>query len=283
MESEGAIKRSIIVGLLGALLGLGAFGGEGCRPVPPEQLLIRGGPSVEPLLAELARAYQATHPHLRIVSNFTCPPCRVVATHDMPIDFDLFVSLGDFELRSLQAHSSFIPEKTQPLGATRLVLVSSKRAAAPIRSVADLHKNNLRRIGLGDPQTVGVGYYARQALQKMGLWQELEPHFVFSQSGCELLQWLALGRDIDAAIVFALCLGKGSEAIQAIMPLPAEAAPPVPLLLAMPKQAPHPQLAQSFMAFATQAKDILQQHGVEPLEHSLETQKKAHQDKSQTQ
>ncbi len=279
MGSKRALKRFIGAGLLGALLGLGAFGGGGCRPVQHEQLLIRGGPSVEPLFAELARAYQAAHPHIRIVSNFTCPPCRVVATRDMPLDFDLFVSLGDFELRSLQRHSSFVPAKIQPLGATRLVLVSSKRAASPIRSVADLHKNNLRRIGLGDPQTVGVGYYARQALQKMGLWEELAPHFVYSQSGCELLRWLALGRDIDAAIVFGLCLSEGTEAVQAIMELPPEAAPPVPLLLAMPQQAPHPHLAQSFMAFATQATDILQRHGVEPRERSGEPHQEAPEDK----
>jgi len=237
----------------------------GCHREPPQQLLVRGGPSVDGLFSELITAYQAAHPEVRVVSNFTCPPCRVMATRGMPVDFDIFVSLGDFELQTLRAHSQFVPAETRPIGTTRLVIATSVHAASPVRTVADLHKAKFRRMGIGNPETVGVGYYAEQALRKMGLWQELRPRLVYSQSGCELLKWLGLGRDIDAAVVFSLCVSDEPGSVRQVMEFPLEAAPPVPVLLSVAQQAPHQAETVRFIDFARQAGGILRKYRVEPV------------------
>jgi len=235
----------------------------GCHREPPQQLIIRGGPSVDALFAELITAYEAQHRDVRVVSNFTCPPCRVMATRGMPIDFDIFVSLGDFELKTLRDNSQFLPAETVPIGATRLVIATSVHAATPVRTVADLHKPSFRRMGVGNPETVGVGYYAAAALRKMGLWQELKPHLVYSQSGCELLKWLGLGRDIDAAVVFSLCVGDQPGSVQQVMEFPPDVAPPVPVLLSVAQGSPHATQARQFIEFARQARDVLSQYRVE--------------------
>jgi len=251
------VKRLLAVGGLLCVVVL-----AGCRREPPQQLIIRGGPSVDALFAELIRSYQAAHPGVRVVGNFTCPPCRVMATKGMPIDFDIFVSLGDFELQALRANSQFVPVETQPIGTTELVIATSKHAPTEVRTVADLHKSSFRRMGVGNPDTVGVGHYARQALRKMGLWQELRPRLVFSQSGCELLKWLGLGRDIDAAVVFSLCVGDEPGSVREVMAFPPEVAPPVPVLLSVAQQAPHAAEASRFIAFARGATEILRKHRV---------------------
>lgn len=238
---------------------------SGCRQAPRQQVVIRGGPSVEMLFSDLIASYRAVRPDVEIVSNFTCPPCRVMTTRNMPIDFDIFVSLGDFELQALRANSQFIPDVTKPIGSTRLVIATSIHAEAQVRSVADLHKANFRRMGVGDPETVGVGHYAKQALQKMGLWDELKPRLVYSQSGCELLKWLGLGHNIDAAVIFSLCGNEDLGSVRQVMEFPAEVAPPVPLLLSVAQQAPHHEEAVRFIDFAGQATDVLRKHRVEPV------------------
>jgi molybdate transport system substrate-binding protein len=138
-----------------------------------------------------------------------------------------------------------------------LVIATSVHAASPVQTVADLHKAKFRRMGIGNPKTVGVGHYAEQALRKMGLWQELQPRLVFSQSGCELLKWLGLGRDIDAAVVFSLCVNDEPGSVR-------QAAPPVPVLLSVAQQAPNQPEARRFIDFARQAAEILRKYRVEP-------------------
>ncbi len=255
------VRQAALIGVLLAALAVG-----GCHREPPRLLIIRGGPSVEKLFSELISGYQAAHPEVQVVSNFTCPPCRAMATRGMPVDFDLFVSLGDFELQTLRQHSQFVPAATQAIGTTRLVIATSAHAPAPVRTVADLHRGSLRRIGVGDPESVGVGHYAEQALRRMGLWQELRPRLVFSQSGCELLKWLGLGRDIDAAVIFSLCVGDEPGSVQQVMELPVEAAPPVPVLLSVAQQAPHQAEARRFVTFAREARETLRKHRVEAVE-----------------
>ena len=255
------VKRRYAMAVCALLL----MGLCGCRQPARTALAIRGGPSLQGLFAELARAYEAQHPAVAIQSNFTCPPCRVMEAGNMPLDFDIFVSFGDFELQKLREHSSFVPASSTAIGSTRLVIATSTRVQTPIKSVADLHRASFRRLGIGNPETVGVGYYAKQALTKMGLWDELQPRMLFSQSGCELLKWLGLGHDVDAAVVFSLCVGDEPGAVQQVMSFPSEVAPPVPMLLAVPQGAPHAAEAQRFIEFARQAQDILRKHRVEPV------------------
>lgn len=236
---------------------------SGCHREPPQQLIIRGGPSVDALFSELIDAYRTAHPQVQVVSNFTCPPCRVMATKGMPVDFDIFVSLGGFELQALRDNSQFVPAETGPVGATRLIIATSARAPQPVRTVADLHRKSFRRLGVGNPDTVGVGHYAQQALRKMGLWDELKPRMVFSQSGCELLKWLGLGRDIDAAVVFSLCVSGEPGSAREVMEFPPDIAPPVPVLLSVTRDAPHQAEAVRFIEFVQAAKDVLAKYKVE--------------------
>lgn len=247
-----------------AALALGAL--TGC-PRPQERLIIRGGPSLGTAFAELAAAYQAAYPQVQVVADFTCPPCVLLTRPGEPVSFDLFVSPGDFEIQRLSAAGAAQFTETVTVGETRLTLVTSSRAKADIRTVADLHRGQFRRLGLGDPEQVAVGHYAREALRKMGLWEELQDRFSYTQSGCELLKWLALGKDLDAAFVFSLCLAEESGSLRSVWELPAEMAPPVPVQLALSATAPNPHQARAFMAFAQTppARELLARHGMTPV------------------
>lgn len=252
---------ALLVVVAASLTGL-----TGCRSAQT-RLTIRGGPSLDALFSDLASAYQQQNPHTTVVCDFTCPPCVLFKRPGAIKDFDLFASLGQFELDRLKQGGAIDFVGTAPIGTTTLALVTSTRAKVPIRSIVDLHKTGLRRIGVGDPAEVGVGYYAKQALDKAGLWKELRGHFVYSQSGCELLKWLGLGRDIDAAIVFSVCTGDDRSSIREVIEFPKDMIPPVPLLLAMPNDSRRSAEAQRFIDFARSAaaQPILLKHKVGPI------------------
>ena len=238
----------------------------GCRPLPT-RLTIRGGPSLDGLFADLAAAYQKQHPKVTVVTNFTCPPCVVLTPRGSDADFDIFASLGQFEMDRLCQLGHLRFASSTEVGRIALALVTSTHAKVEVRSLADLHKKSVRRIGVGDPKQVGVGYYAHKALTRAGLWEELEPRFVYSQSGCELLKWLGLGRDIDAAIVFAVCVGDEPGSVRSVTEFPPDLIPPVPLLLGVTSQAPQPEEARRFITFlrSPDGREILARHKVQPV------------------
>lgn len=242
----------------------------GCRTAHT-RLTLRGGPSLDALFSELAAAYQQQNPETTVVCDFTCPPCVLYKRPGAITNFDLFASLGQFELDQLKQHGQIDFGASTAIGTTTLSLVTSTRSPVQIKSLADLHRGKLRRIGVGDPETVGVGYYAKQALSKAGLWGELKSRFVYSQSGCELLKWLGLNKEIDAAIVFTLCTDDDRSSVREVIEFPRDLIPPVPLLLAAPRTATHAAEAQRFIDFAHSeaARPILLKHKVGPVEKTV--------------
>lgn len=264
MTTRSSIVRSAALVLLASSLLVAV----GCRREPGVQsrLVVHGGPSLDPLFAELASVYRATHPQVDLVCEFSCPPCVILKRDGVSQDMDLFASLGQFELDTLHRDGGFTFPASRVLGTTGLVLVTSQRLKSPVHSIADLLRSSTFRVGMGDPKTVGVGYYAEQALRKSGLWGELEGRLVLSQSGCELLKWLGLGRDIEAALVFDVCVTPGDRRLDRVHGFPSEVIAPVPLILAQPTSAVNPQEAARFMEFCAgpEAAPLLARYNVKP-------------------
>jgi molybdate transport system substrate-binding protein len=232
-----------------------------------QRVIVRGGPSLDALFAELADAYRSQAPNVEVVANFTCPPCILYRKQEEAPALDVFATIGDYEMDRLRASGKIDFAKTVRVGQSTLCIVTSERVAGQVRGIADLHTSAVRRIGVGDPENVAVGYYAKQALVKAGLWGELQSRFVFSQSGCELLKWVGLQRDVDAAIVFSICRSEGGRAVQTLQEFPRDIIPPVPLVLGLSSTAQNPEAAQRFMDFVagSAARQILTDYHVTPL------------------
>jgi molybdate transport system substrate-binding protein len=60
----------------------------------------------------------------------------------------------------------------------------------------------MKRLAVGDPETVPVGRYAKEALGHAGLWDDLRPKMVFAIDVRQALTY-ARERSVDAAVVYA--------------------------------------------------------------------------------
>jgi len=261
-----SLRRGAGVGLALVLLAV-CLPGCGRKP-PAVRLSVRGGPSLDALFSDLAEAYETQHPGIAMVLNFSCPPCVLFREDQHSGEMDVFATIGRFEIDQLSKAGKLELDYTVEAGRSSLCLATSERVKAEVRSIADLHKSSVHKIGVGDPESVAVGHYAKQALSKAGLWQELEPRLVYSQSGCELLKWLGLGRDIDAAIVFSVCEKQDGGSVQVVHEFPADIIPPVPLILGVSKSSREPDEARRFVDFVAgaQAVETLRKHHIAPMD-----------------
>jgi molybdate transport system permease protein len=86
--------------------------------------------------------------------------------------------------------------------ANRLVLVVPAGNPAGLASVADLALAKVRRIALGDPAHVPAGKYARQALERLHLWEPIHSRVVAADDVRGALAFVTRG-EVDAGIVYA--------------------------------------------------------------------------------
>jgi molybdate transport system substrate-binding protein len=152
-----------------------------------------------------------------------------------------------------------------PVEFARNGLVAATRRGLPVlEELSDLRRSDIRRIAIGKPATVPSGRYARETLDRAGLWDALETHLVPCENVRQALAYLERG-EVDAALVYATDLNWLGE------PLPALAIAdslhePIRYLVAIvrgggPGLAPH-----AFVRFliSEEGQSILRRHGFLP-------------------
>ena len=114
---------------------------------------------------------------------------------------DIFISADPVQMQYVEKAGAVAP------GSSSLYLLSNALAIvtppnrATIRTVHDLAQPSVRRIAIGDPAAVPAGFYAKQYLQRTGLWEGLQPKLLPLSNVRAALAAVENG-GADAAIVY---------------------------------------------------------------------------------
>jgi molybdate transport system substrate-binding protein len=112
---------------------------------------------------------------------------------------DLFISADEAQMDYAQ-RAGAIDESTRiDLLGNRLAVVTATRI--PLSAPADLDLPAVRRLAVGDPAAVPAGVYARQYLERIGVWERLQPRLVPVGNVRAALSAVENG-SADAAIVY---------------------------------------------------------------------------------
>lgn len=113
---------------------------------------------------------------------------------------DVFFSADELRVDQLAKDGLLLAGTRRTLLANTLVLVIPAGRSAPA-SFADLSAPSVRRIALGLPASVPAGTYAQAHLEKLKLWDSLQPKAVFLENVRAVLAAVESG-DADAGIVY---------------------------------------------------------------------------------
>jgi molybdate transport system substrate-binding protein len=161
-----------------------------CCARGPRELDVAAAISLKEALTEVARGWEAQGGE-HVVFNFA--GSNVLARQikaGAPVD--VFLSADERTAASIKDSL----EARQSLLGNTLVVVSDR----PMTSLRDLLA--LDRVAIGDPSAVPAGVYARQALQREGLFEAIEPKLVPCENVRAALAAVESG-GADAAIVYA--------------------------------------------------------------------------------
>lgn len=115
---------------------------------------------------------------------------------------DLFVSADEAKMDDLAAAGLIESGSRRVLLANALVIVVSAETGAAVAHPRDLARPAVRRLALAEPTTVPAGIYARQYLERLGLWEVVRGKVVPTENVRAALAAVEAG-NAQAGIVYA--------------------------------------------------------------------------------
>ena len=160
---------------------------------------------------------------------------------------DIFISADEARADALDAKGLLAPGTRKSLLGNQLVIVVPSDSKLEIKVPKDLAEAKVKRVALGDPATVPAGTYAKEYFTKIGIWTNVQPKVVPSESVRAVLAAVESG-NIDAGVVY-----KTDAAISKTVKIAYEVAkkdgPDISYPFAVVKNAPQSAEAKKFMDY----------------------------------
>jgi molybdate transport system substrate-binding protein len=224
-----------------------------------QQLTVSAAASLTDAFREVGAMFQAAHPDVTVRFNFAASGVLLQQIQQgAPVD--VFAS-ADEQTVTRGVDAGMLDAGTRhDFAVNELVLIVPAGQASPVRSLADLANQSVRRIAIGKTATVPVGRYTQQALEAAKLWAPLAPKFVQADSVRQVLDYVSRG-EVEAGFVYrtdaVLAPGK-VEIVQAV-----GGHDPVTYPIIAVSASRERRLAQEFIAYlaSPQVQDILKRYG----------------------
>lgn len=212
-------------------------------PARAEVLTVAVASNFAAPMQQLVRLWQQRHPDQPVrISSASTGKLYAQIRHGAP--FDLFFSADAERPRLLHAQGRAEKPATYALG--ELVLWQRVGEQAPLTR---LKAGEFRRLALANPKTAPYGRAAQQVLEKLDLWQRVQPKLVRGENVGQAFQFVRTG---NAQLGFAA----RSQLIQAHMDddthrwvVDAELYDPIVQQAVVIKGRPHKAAARRFLDF----------------------------------
>lgn len=172
---------------------------------------------------------------------------------------DLFAAANKKFVEALDDKGLILPETKSLYGIGRLTLWQRADGSHDIQTIRDLMQPAIQRVAIANPDHAPYGVAAREALQSAGVWDEIQPKLVLGENIKQTQQYAEMG-NVDVAIA-ALSISVEKPGKWTL--LPGELHNPLEQMLAVPRSAPHPDLARQFAAFINgeQGRPLMRKYG----------------------
>ncbi|HEY2893684.1 MAG TPA: molybdate ABC transporter substrate-binding protein [Pirellulales bacterium] len=263
-------SRRAVVWLSGLFFGLAwlistAVGDEALEG----RILLLAAASTTDAMEELRLEFEKLHPQVTVRTSYAASSTlaqQIVAGAAA----DVFLS-ASLEWADLLGKQDLVGKRVDLLS-NRLVVIVPSDSRLAIRAAADLADPAIKRLALADPKSVPAGIYARQALEKLGLWEKLSPRVAGASDVRQALHFVETGA-AEAGIVYATDAA-ASRKVRVAYELDPKLSMPIRYPLVLVKQERPAKAATAFYEFllSARAADVFRRRGFIPLAGSANQQ-----------
>jgi molybdate transport system substrate-binding protein len=208
---------------------------------------------------EIAQAYEQQHAGDKVLLNFAASDALVQQiSKGAPVD--VFASADQEAMDKADSLKLLQVGTRKNFASNSVVLIVPAASTLGLKALPDLQQAAVARVTLGNPASVPIGRYARQALEHAKLWAAIEPKAIFATSVRQSLDYVARG-EVDAGFVYATDAMVQKEKVRVVTTVPTETpvSYPVALIAAGPQAANGRKFVDFLMAPAAQA--VLARYG----------------------
>jgi molybdate transport system substrate-binding protein len=215
--------------------------------------------SLTDALTEIARNYEKRSADTVVFNFGSSGMLARQIEEDAPAD--LFISADERRMDALEKEGLIEPKTRVAKLSNALVVVVPAEGGQPIATAAQLTQSTVGRIALGDPATVPAGTYAREYLQRIGLWDRVRPKVIPMENVRATLAAVESG-NVDAGIVYrtdAII----SRHVRIAFEVPREQGPAISYPFALTSNAHSPGAARRFLEYLQSgpALDVFRRYG----------------------
>jgi molybdate transport system substrate-binding protein len=194
MTSNGRMRRSVLTGLLSGALTIGSAASFAA------ELTVSAAASLTDAFKDIAAVFEESHPRTKVVLNFGASG-QLLQQIGAGAPVDVFAS-ADLETMDRAAKQAVITDESRVVFARNdMVVAVPATSLLVLNRLADIAGPAVKRIAIGNPDSVPAGKYARDVLTTARLWPDLQERFVFTQNVRQALDYVARG-EVDAAFVY---------------------------------------------------------------------------------
>lgn len=182
------------------------------------EITVSAAASLTNAFKDIGQAYEKQYPDAKVRFNFAASgPLLQQIAKGAPVD--VFASADQETMYKAQQQGLLQAGTRQDFARNTLVLIVPADSKLPLRTLADLRRADVKRIAVGNPDSVPVGRYSKQALETAGQWTALQPKVINTQSVRQSLDYVARG-EVEAGFVYATDAAIMPQKVRALFTVP---------------------------------------------------------------
>lgn len=164
-------------------------------------LTVSAAASLTDAFKVVKEAFEKKHPGITVINNFGASGALLKQIENgAPVD--VFASADQKTMDQAAAGKLIVPGTRTNFVQNGLVLIQPADAKALLKSEADLTGAGVKRVAIGNPDSVPVGRYTQASLTAAKLWEPLQPKIVPGQNVRQVLDYVIRG-EVEAGFVFS--------------------------------------------------------------------------------
>jgi len=163
-----------------------------------QEILVSAAASLTNAFTDIGKVFESANPNVKVSFNFAASGALFQQiVQGAPVD--VFASADLETMNKVKGKGVVDASSIKNFAGNKLVLIAPKGSA--VNALNDLTGEPIKRIAIGKPETVPVGKYTKDALDKAGMWGALEPKFIYAESVRQVLDYVSRG-EVDAGFVY---------------------------------------------------------------------------------
>ena len=164
-----------------------------------QEILVAAAASLQYVMEDkIQPAFEKENPDIKL--SFTFDSSGKLQTQiEEGLEADVFMSAATKQMKALDDEGMIASDSIVNLLENKIVLIVPAGSDSKIDSFEKI--GDAASIALGDPESVPVGQYSKEAFENLGMWDDVEAKTSFGTNVTEVLSWVAAG-SADAGIVY---------------------------------------------------------------------------------